>query len=94
MLQLKIIRLQLIVTRASLIYLEDEFFIFSFLVLLKEMKTRGDFKTLYCCFCVWCKSRELGWQGESKIPLCNPSGGKLLLKRCLCYNKLLGRVAF
>ena len=33
-------------------------------------------------------------QGESKIPLCNPSGGKLLLKPSSSYNKLLVRVAF
>ena len=47
---------------------------------------RGEFKISPCCFCVWCKSRELGGSGEggggvgSKIPLCSPSGGKLLLR--------------
>ena len=30
-------------------------------------------------------------QGESKIPLCNSSGGKLLLRPSSSYNKLLGR---
>ena len=29
-------------------------------------------------------------QSESKIPLPNPSGGKLLLRPSLSYNKLLG----
>ena len=37
---------RLIVTRVSLIYLVDEFFIFSLLVLFKEMRTRGEFKML------------------------------------------------
>ena len=32
--------------------------------------------------------------GGSKIPLCNTSGGELLLRPSLSYNKLLGRVAF
>ena len=32
--------------------------------------------------------------GGSEIPLCNPSGEKLLLRPFLSYNKLLGRVAF
>ena len=51
---------RLLVTRVSLIYLVDEFFIFSLLVLLlKEMRTRGESKISSCCFCVWCKSREL-----------------------------------
>ena len=51
---------RLLVTRVSLIYLVDEFFIFSLLVLLlKEMRARGESKISSCCFCVWCKSREL-----------------------------------
>ena len=33
-------------------------------------------------------------QGESKIPLRNPSGGQLLLRPSASYNKLLDRVAF
>ena len=32
-------------------------------------------------------------QGESKIPLCNPSDGKLLLRPSASYNKLFGRIA-
>ena len=32
--------------------------------------------------------------GESKIPLCKPSGGKLLLRPSLSSNELLHRVAF
>ena len=42
-----------------------------------------------------CESRELGGrQGESNIPLCNPSGGKILLRAPTSYNKVLDRVAF
>ena len=33
-------------------------------------------------------------QGESKIPLHNPSGGKLFLRPSTSYNKLLGEVKF
>ena len=66
---------------------------FSFLVLLKEMRTWDEFKTSSCCFCVWCKSRELGGRG-SKIPLRKPSGGKPLLRTSSRYNKLLGSVEF
>ena len=33
-------------------------------------------------------------QGESKIPLCNPSGGKLPLRTSVSYNKLLGGGVF
>ena len=29
-------------------------------VLLKEMRARGQSKISSCCFCVWCKSKELG----------------------------------
>ena len=80
---------RLLVTRVSLIYLVDMFFIFSFLVLLKAMRTRGEFKNSPCYFC-----HRIRWQWESKITLCNPSGGKLLLRLSLSYNKLLGRIAF
>ena len=45
-----------IVTHVTLIYLIDEFSVFSSLVLLKEMRTRGEFKISSCCFCVSCKS--------------------------------------
>ena len=31
---------------------------------------------------------------ESKIPLSNPSGGKLLLRPSASYSELLGRVVF
>ena len=48
----------LLVTRITLIYLVDEFFISSLLVLLKEMRMRGESKISSCCFCVSCKSRE------------------------------------
>ena len=51
---------RLLVIRVTLIYLVYEFFIFSFLVLLKEMGTRSETKISSCCFCVSCKSRELG----------------------------------
>ena len=50
----------LLVTRVSLIYLVDEFFVFSFLVLLKEMRTHGESKISSCCFYVWCKSSSSG----------------------------------
>ena len=43
---------QLLVTRVTLIYLVDQFFIFSSLVLLKEMRTRGEFKISSCCFLI------------------------------------------
>ena len=33
-------------------------------------------------------------QGESKILLCNSSGGNFLLRPSSSYNKFLGRVAF
>ena len=56
---------------------------FSFLVLLKEMRTRSQFKIL--SFCFWCKS---------EICLRNHSGGKLLLKPFSSYNKLLDRILF
>ena len=31
-------------------------------------------------------------QSDAKIPVCNPVGGKLLLRPSTSYNKLLGRV--
>ena len=55
---------RLLVARVSFIYLEDEFFIFLFLVFPKEMNTWSESKILSCCFCVWCKSRELGGRGS------------------------------
>ena len=61
---------RLLVTRVSLIYQVDELFIFEFLVLLKEMKTRGEPEISSCCFCVWCKSRELEGRGSPRFP-CN-----------------------
>ena len=51
---------ELLFTRVGLIYLVDEFFILSLLVLLKEMKKRGESKISSCCFYVWCQSIELG----------------------------------
>ena len=79
-------------TRVTLIYLIDEFFTFSFLLLLKQMRTRGESKISSCCFFVSCKSRELGGR-RSKIPSCNPSGEKFL-RPTSSYNRFLGRVAF
>ena len=58
---------RLLVTCVSLIYQVDEFFIYSFQVLLKEMRTHGEFKISSCYFCVWCKSREVGGWGS---PIC------------------------
>ena len=80
---------RLLVIRVSLIYLADKFFIFSFLMLLKEMRTRGECKVSSCYFC-----QRIRRQGESKITLCNPSGGKLFLRPSSSYNKLLDRIAF
>ena len=62
-------------------------------VLLKETRARGQSKNSSYCFCVLCKSKELGGRvggggGGSKIPLCNPSGGKLLLRHSSSHNKL------
>ena len=65
-------RLLVTVTRVSLIYLVDQFFILSFLVLLKEMRTRVESKIPSCCFCVWCKSRESGGRGSSRFPCVTP----------------------
>ena len=45
-----------------------EFFIFSFLLLLKEMRTRGESTILSCCFCVSCKWRGLGRRGSPRFP--------------------------
>ena len=63
---------RILVTRVSLIYLVDEFFIFSLLVLLKEMRTRGESKISSCCFCVWCKLREFGARRSSRFPCVTP----------------------
>ena len=60
-----------------------------FPVLLKEMRTRRQFEILSCRFVA-----RVMRQGESKIPLCNPSSGKILLRAFSSYNKLLGRVAY
>ena len=84
---------RLLVVRVTLTYLVDKFFIFSCLVLLKEMRTQGDSKISSCCFRVSFKSRELGGRWGCKIPLCNPSG-RMFLRTSLSYNNLLGRVAF
>ena len=57
---------------------------FSFLMLLSPR---------FCpAVLVWIKIIKR--EGESKIPLCNPSGGKILLRASASYNKLLGRAAF
>ena len=80
---------RLSITRVSLIYLIGKFFIFSFLVLLKKMRMRDEFKISSCYFC-----QRIRRQRESKITLCNASGGKFLLRPSSSYNKLLGRIAF
>ena len=59
---------QLLITRVTPIYLEDEFFVFSFLVLLKEMRTLGESKISSGCFCVSCKSSELGCRRGPRFP--------------------------
>ena len=43
-----------------------------FLVLLEEMRNRGEFKISSCCFCVWCKSRDLGGKGGPWSPCVTP----------------------
>ena len=55
-----------------LIYLVDGFFMLSFLVLIKETKTWSEFKISSCCFCVWCKSRELGVRESSRFSPVTP----------------------
>ena len=58
-----------------------------------EMWTQGQSKANFFGFClVQIKINKR--QVESKIPLCNPSDGKLLLRSSASYNKLLDRVAF
>ena len=37
--------------------------IFSFLMLVKEMRTQGQSKIISCCYFCWCKSGELGDRG-------------------------------
>ena len=45
--------------------------------------------SLFLCLVLIKRIRK---QGESKISLCNPSGGKLLLRPSASYNKLFGRI--
>ena len=45
----------------------DEFFIFSSLVLLKEIRTESESKISSCCFCVLWKIRELGGRGSPRF---------------------------
>ena len=59
---------RLLVTRVSLIYLVDEFFVFSLLVLLNERRTRDESKISSCCFCIWCKSREFRDRESPRFP--------------------------
>ena len=56
----------------TLIYLVDEVFIFSSLVLLKEMRTQGESKISSCCFSVSCKSKELEDRGSPRFPCVTP----------------------
>ena len=53
-------------------YLVDAFFFFSFLVLLKKLRTQDEFKISSCCFCVFCESGELGGKGSSWFSCVNP----------------------
>ena len=49
-----------------------------------------------CYLLVLClvQIKRIKRQGESKIPLCNPSNRKLPLRPSASYNKLLDRVGF
>ena len=66
--------IQLLRATARLLVTLDEFFIFSLLVLLKEMSTRGESKILS------------SWKGESKVTLYNPSGERLHVGPCSSYS--------
>ena len=55
---------RLLVTHVTLIYLVYKFFIFSSLMLFKEIRTS---KISSCCFCVSCKSRELRGKRSSRF---------------------------
>ena len=90
--QLLLATARLLATRVTLIYLVDEFFIFSLLVLLKEMNGRCESRVSSCCFCVSCKSRELGGRRCPRLPCLTPVVESSL--KPSSYNKLLGRVAF
>ena len=37
-----------------------------------EIRTQGQSKISSCCFCVWCKSRELGGRGSPIFPCLTP----------------------
>ena len=37
-----------------------------------EMRMQGQSKISCCCFCVWCKSRELGGRGSPRFPCLTP----------------------
>ena len=65
---------QILVTCVALIYIADEFFIFLSLILLKEIRTWGESKVSYCCFCFLCKPRELGGRGSPRFPCLIPVG--------------------
>ena len=49
-------------------YLPSRLSLFSSLVLLKEMRTRGDFEISSCRFCVSYKSKELGGRRSPRFP--------------------------
>ena len=63
---------RLLDTSVTLIYLVDDFFIFSSLVLLKEMRSRVECKISTCCFCFLCKSREFGGRVSPRFPCVTP----------------------
>ena len=53
-------------------YLPSRLSLFSPLVLLKKVRTRCEPKISSCCFCVSCKSRELGGRGSPRLPCVTP----------------------
>ena len=65
---------------------------FSFVVLLKEMRTRGESKISSYWF-FWCKSGELGGRGSPRFP-CVATVVKNFSSDLQSYNNVFGRVAF
>ena len=53
-------------------YLPSRLSLFLSLVLLKEMRKRGESKISSCWFCVLCKSKELGGRGKPRFPCITP----------------------
>ena len=84
---------RLLFTRVSFIYLVNEFFIFSLLVLLKEMRARVSPRIPVVVFLFGVNKKNLE-VGESLILLCKLCSRKLLFRPFSSCNKLLDRVAF